>query len=101
MKVIVAGGGSGGHVTPLLAVISELKKKYQAVKIVFVGSKGGIENKLIPEDGIKTRTISSGKFRRYHRSRILNIIDENIIVPKRSIVWLPSKKLLEKMKLIF
>src|SRR3972149_8988016 len=102
MKVIVAGGGSGGHVTPLLAVISELKKKYQAVKIVFVGSKGGIENKLIPEDGIKTRTISSGKFRRYHRSRILNIIDpttifKNIVDLKRFIFGIfDSLKLLKE-----
>ena len=85
-----------------MAVISELKKKYQAVKIVFVGSKGGIENKLIPEDGIKTRTISSGKFRRYHRSRILNIIDpttifKNIVDLKRFIFGIfDSLKLLKE-----
>lgn len=60
---------------PLLAVISELKKKYQTSEIVFVGSKGGIEEKLIPQADIKTLTIRSGKFRRYHRSKILNIID--------------------------
>lgn len=68
-------GGSGGHITPVLAVVSELKSKYQAVEIVFVGSKGGIEGKLIPEKGTKARTISSGKFRRYHRNMIFNIID--------------------------
>lgn len=62
-----------------MAVASELKKKYQKVSIVFVGSKGGIESKLIPEEGIKIRTISSGKFRRYHKSKILNLIDPTTI----------------------
>lgn len=69
------GGGSGGHVAPLLAVIRALQEKYQGVEIVFISSRGGIEEKLIPQADIKTRTISSGKFRRYHKSKILNIID--------------------------
>lgn len=75
MKVIVAGGGTGGHVAPLLAVVSELKQKYPGVEIVFIGSKGGIEEKLVPQADIKTLSIRSGKFRRYHKSKILNIID--------------------------
>ncbi len=72
-------GGSGGHITPVLAVVSELKSKYQKVEIVFIGSKGGIEGKLIPEKGIKALTISSGKFRRYHRNTLLNVIDPTTI----------------------
>lgn len=79
MKVVVAGGGSGGHITPILAVVNELKSRYQAAEIVFIGSKGGIEGKLIPEKGIKALAISSGKFRRYHRNTILNIIDPTTI----------------------
>lgn len=62
-----------------MAVISELKSKYQASEIVFVGSKGGVEEKLIPQADIRTLTIRSGKFRRYHRSNILNIIDPTTI----------------------
>lgn len=58
-----------------MAVVSELKNKDQSSEIVFIGSRGGIEGKLIPEKGIKNLTISSGKFRRYHRSKILNVID--------------------------
>lgn len=76
----MAGGGSGGHVTPLLAVISELKKSYPQAQIVFVGSKTGIENKLIPGQGVKTLNISSGKFRRYHRNKLLNLIDPTTIL---------------------
>lgn len=72
-------GGSGGHITPVLAVVNELKNKYQEAEIVFVGSKGGIEGKLIPEKGIKALTISSGKFRRYHRNTLLNIVDPTTI----------------------
>lgn len=75
----MVAGGSGGHITPVLAVVSELKSKYQKAEIVFIGSKGGIEGKLIPEKGIKSLTISSGKFRRYHRNTLLNVIDPTTI----------------------
>lgn len=45
------------------------------MKVIYVGSRFGIEATLIPKMGIKYFGISAGKFRRYHRSNILNIID--------------------------
>ncbi len=75
MKVIIAGGGSGGHVAPLLAVAEELRARKQDINLTYVGSKGGIEEKLIPQADIKTLSIHSGKFRRYYRSMILNILN--------------------------
>lgn len=76
----MAGGGTGGHVTPLLAVVDELKKSEDKPEIVFVGSRGGVEEKLMPETGIRAMFIHSGKFRRYHRNLILNILDPSTIV---------------------
>ena len=52
MKVLLSGGGTGGHVYPALAIAQAFKNRYgDDVQIAFVGSPRGIENKLIPEAG--------------------------------------------------
>lgn len=75
MKVALTGGGTGGHTLPVLAVIKSLKRENPDLATFFIGSRFAIESSLIPKMGIKYYGISAGKFRRYHRSRILNIID--------------------------
>ena len=45
------------------------------LEILYIGSEGGLESKIIPQAGIDYRAIPSGKFRRYHKSNLLNIID--------------------------
>lgn len=62
-KIILTGGGTAGHVTPNIAIISKLKE--EGYKIVYIGSKNGIERKLIESEGIKYYGISTGKLRRY------------------------------------
>ena len=47
MRVILAGGGTGGHVIPALAIARELRDLYDA-KILFIGTSSGIENRLVP-----------------------------------------------------
>ncbi len=51
MKVIIAGGGTGGHLFPGIAVAEELKGKGISNDIVFVGTERGIEAKVIPREG--------------------------------------------------
>jgi UDP-N-acetylglucosamine--N-acetylmuramyl-(pentapeptide) pyrophosphoryl-undecaprenol N-acetylglucosamine transferase len=79
VKVAVTGGGTGGHILPVLAVIKSLRKIDPDVKIFFIGSRFGLESQLIPKMGVKYYGISTGKFRRYHKSKILNIIDPTTI----------------------
>lgn len=62
-KIILTGGGSAGHVTPNLALIPKLKEL--GYKIEYIGSKEGIEKKIIEGENIKYYGISSGKLRRY------------------------------------
>lgn len=62
-KVIMTGGGTAGHVIPNLALIPELKKL--DYEIVYIGSKDGIEKKLIEKNNIKYYGIETGKLRRY------------------------------------
>jgi len=56
---LIAGGGTGGHIIPALAVARELKKKY-AAQVVFVGTARGLETRLVPEAGFPLRLIHVG-----------------------------------------
>jgi UDP-N-acetylglucosamine--N-acetylmuramyl-(pentapeptide) pyrophosphoryl-undecaprenol N-acetylglucosamine transferase len=63
MRVIVAGGGTGGHVIPALAIAQELRSTY-AAEIVFVGTRRGIETRLVPAAGFELRLINVGALNR-------------------------------------
>jgi len=59
MRAILAGGGTGGHVIPALAIAHELQKQYGA-EILFVGTARGIENRLVPAAGYDLRLVQVG-----------------------------------------
>lgn len=52
-KVMLAGGGTGGHLFPAIALAEELKRRKPDVEILFVGTKRGLEAKLIPQMGYR------------------------------------------------
>ena len=83
MKIVFTGGGSGGHVVPNIAIINELKKQNKNVEIVYIGSKNGIEKKLITELNITYKEIDTGKFRRYKYFSKENINDFFNVLSKR------------------
>src|SRR5579885_1477510 len=64
MRVLVSGGGTGGHIYPALAVAAQLRAAYQA-EILFLGSDDGLETQLVPAAGLRLETIKAGKLRRY------------------------------------
>lgn len=64
MKILVAGGGSGGHVNPALAMAKSLGVRYPDAEFLFVGSKKGLENDLVPKAGYKLVTIPVKGFSR-------------------------------------
>lgn len=59
MRAILAGGGTGGHVIPALAIANELKKSY-ATEVLFIGTARGIENRLVPAAGYPLRLVRVG-----------------------------------------
>ncbi len=59
MKAILAGGGTGGHVIPALAIARELQSRYQA-EVLFIGTSRGIENRLVPAAGFELKLIEVG-----------------------------------------
>ncbi len=56
--VLIAGGKTGGHLFPGIAVAEELKKR--GVRVVFIGTRGGLEEKELPERGWPVEFISAG-----------------------------------------
>ena len=63
MKVILAGGGTGGHVIPALAIANELRDQH-AAEVLFVGTSRGIENRLVPAAGYPLKLIEVGALNR-------------------------------------
>jgi len=59
MRAILAGGGTGGHVIPALAIANELKKSYGA-ECLFIGTARGIENRLVPAAGYPLQLVRVG-----------------------------------------
>ncbi len=64
MKVLIAAGGTGGHVNPALAVAGEIRKKYPDAEICFVGTADRIEAKIVPAAGYPLKTIEISGFKR-------------------------------------
>jgi UDP-N-acetylglucosamine--N-acetylmuramyl-(pentapeptide) pyrophosphoryl-undecaprenol N-acetylglucosamine transferase len=64
MRVLVSGGGTGGHIYPALAVATQLKQLYNA-EILYLGSDDGLETRLVPAAGFRMATIQAGKLQRY------------------------------------
>jgi len=57
MKVLIAGGGTGGHIYPGIAVAEELKRLSPETQVLFVGGDRGLEGRVVPEAGFELATI--------------------------------------------
>ncbi len=62
MKVVIAGGGTGGHLYPGIALARELLRE-GGNEVLFVGTRQGIEAKVLPKEGLPVRFISVGKLK--------------------------------------
>ncbi len=63
LKVLIAGGGTGGHVIPALAIARELQSRHNA-EVIFAGTSRGIETRLVPAAGYQLKLIEVGQFNR-------------------------------------
>ncbi len=71
---VMAGGGTGGHVIPALAVARELRERGHAVR--FIGTRRGIESKLVPPEGFPIEWIEIGGLKRVRIRRRLTTFAE-------------------------
>jgi len=92
MKIIIAGGGTGGHIFPALAIANALKKKIPAIEILFVGAKGKMEMEKIPDAGYKIVGLDIAG---YNRSSLI----KNITLPlKLAKSFFQVRKILKAFK---
>ena len=77
VDVVIAGGGTGGHTSPGLAVAALLRERSRTC--AWIGSRSGIEAQRVPQSGIPYIAISTGKLRRYWAWQ--NVADLLVNVP--------------------
>src|SRR3954468_8418025 len=63
LRLVIAGGGTGGHVHPALAVIEELRGRGIPLNLIWIGSRGDVEGPAAERAGITFRSIQTGKLR--------------------------------------
>lgn len=68
MRIVLTGGGTGGHIFPILAVVGEIRKKSAGkddVDFLFLGPDGELEKEVMDKEFIPSKKILAGKMRRY------------------------------------
>lgn len=78
-KIIIAGGGTGGHIYPAISIAEAILKKDAQADILFVGTAQGMESKIIPKAGYQLKLIQSGKLNM--KGQILNKIKTLLKIP--------------------
>ncbi len=89
-RIILAGGGTGGHLYPAVAVAEQLRKVYPDAEILFVGTKDKIESKVVPKLGFNYKSITISGF-----SRKLTL--KNLLFPFK-LIWGLFQSLIINMK---
>lgn len=87
LRILIAGGGTGGHIIPALAVAHELVERYKA-EVLFVGTPRGMEIRLVPDAGFRLRLIDVGPLKSVSlmtRLRTMMQLPRSISVCKRLI----------------
>ncbi|MCY1712756.1 undecaprenyldiphospho-muramoylpentapeptide beta-N-acetylglucosaminyltransferase [Caproiciproducens galactitolivorans] len=64
MRILFAGGGTAGHINPALAIAGYVREKEPDVKILYIGAKGGMEERLVPAAGFDFKSITISGFQR-------------------------------------
>ncbi|WP_096435503.1 undecaprenyldiphospho-muramoylpentapeptide beta-N-acetylglucosaminyltransferase [Alteribacter populi] len=64
MKVLISGGGTGGHIYPALALIEQIKKEIPNAEFLYIGSDNGLESRIVPDNQIPFKTVTISGFRR-------------------------------------
>lgn len=82
MKIVMTGGGSGGHITPILAVAHELKKTHPDTHIIYIGQRGDAFGQIVADNELidETHIVSAGKLRRYHGEGLRQLLDIRTLV---------------------
>jgi UDP-N-acetylglucosamine--N-acetylmuramyl-(pentapeptide) pyrophosphoryl-undecaprenol N-acetylglucosamine transferase len=106
LTIVLTGGGSGGHITPLLAVAEQIKKTHPDSKLIYIGQKGDSLIDIPSKDPNidKVYAIRAGKFRRFHGEGLKQLLDLPTVYKNlRDLIYViiglwQSWKLMDKIK---
>lgn len=59
MRLLIAGGGTGGHIYPALSILGGFKAKFPGAEVLYVGTREGLEADLVPREGVPFRTVTA------------------------------------------
>ncbi|MEX1002862.1 MAG: undecaprenyldiphospho-muramoylpentapeptide beta-N-acetylglucosaminyltransferase [Crocinitomicaceae bacterium] len=91
-KVIISGGGTGGHIFPAIAIANKIKEKYPEVEILFVGAEGKMEMEKVPKEGYEIVGLPIRGLQR-------KLTIKNLLVPFQLIGSLiKAKRIIKKFK---
>jgi UDP-N-acetylglucosamine--N-acetylmuramyl-(pentapeptide) pyrophosphoryl-undecaprenol N-acetylglucosamine transferase len=90
MKILIAAGGTGGHIYPGIAVAKEILQRDAESKILFVGSARGLETKIVPANGFELSLINSAGLKNVG---IVGQLKGLMILPKS---FLEARKIIKK-----
>ncbi len=90
MKVLFAAGGTGGHINPAIAIAKEFRAHHEDCEILFIGTKRGLEGKLVPREGFDIKYIEAVGFKR-------KITLENVVVAYKAFTsMLHTRKIIKE-----
>lgn len=76
MRVIMTGGGTGGHIYPAIAIAEKIKERSPEAEILFVGTKKGLEKDLVPQNGYKIKFITVSGFNRKNPIKNIKVVKD-------------------------
>lgn len=88
--LVMAGGGTGGHLFPALALAEEFKRKVPGIEIIFMGGRGGLEERIVPKYGYRLKVLDVEGIKRrsgLKRARALAKAAKSTV---EAIAWLRS-----------
>ena len=92
IKVIMTGGGTGGHIYPAIAIADKIKRRHPDAEILFVGTERGMEKDLVPKNGYPIEFITVSGFNR--KNLIKNVKTVSDLLKGNH----QAKKIIEKFK---
>lgn len=72
-RIIIAGGGTGGHIFPAVAIANALQRLQPGIQILFVGAKGKMEMEKVPQEGYEIRGLDIAGFNRSNMLKNLTL----------------------------
>ncbi len=82
MRVLMTGGGTGGHIYPAIAIADKIKKEHKDAEILFVGTERGLEKSIVPKSGYDIKFIKIRGFNRKNVFKNIKVLMELVKATK-------------------